>query len=818
MKNDRPAPNSLHLTRSPGAFLVLAGLLFGCGGGGGGSSTTGGGVNEGSYSVDDFHHVNVHPAGYHPLGRDGIQALSRDELFLALPAANGVGRTYELHEGPDRGHEEVQTARGLFGSDELVHGAASGQLDDDAESELVVATIENAGQRLSLTLVNREPNGTYRREPVWTTGAIGWAFAAARVTLGDVDGDRRDEVIVAARSRGLGEPATNGQVWVIDDPEDGGAILMTFRRDAGHVDLAGLPIDTDGDGRDEVVVGLSGDTTAGGRYAIRLFALEERAATMREVHGWQYLILDTNRRDSRAVVGDFDGDGREDLGVVSYRLSSTTEMRVELFSRAANDTWLSYASTSVIDVGPAPAFLPENWAACAFQPAVGRTDIALAYPEGTTYDLARLHYLPNENRFDHRGGTIDRFASGQGIALAAADVDADGTQELQVGLLRYTAASGALDLGTIADDGTLAWQDRRTLPGGTSGRPRVPLLAPGDFDADGFALQSTGRRSTRLSDPFPIALLSAPPTVAGISQNIDDTESAYSTGVTQGTSIGVTSATTMTYTASVGFDLFAGLGAQGRASIAHEMETTHTESRMETVVRGYRGAADADVIVFQGTLYETYEYLIVGAPDPAAIGTLLTLDVPVDANVYNWTVDYYNANVAPEDRIGADLLTHTPGDAASYPTRTELLGELVGQLHWDLAGVHPVGQGSASDFQSVSFATESATEEQRTVTRGHGGGVSFGLPGFGASLDVDRELAEGSTHGVTYASETTFEASVGHIADPSDYERWRYNWGFSIQTVGRTADANNDPSGYDPNRKNSFQYLRYWVEPTGSGY
>jgi hypothetical protein len=69
----------------------------------------------------------------------------------------------------------------------------------------------------------------------------------------------------------------------------------------------------------------------------------------------------------------------------------------------------------------------------------------------------------------------------------------------------------------------------------------------------------------------------------------------------------------------------------------------------------------------------------------------------------------------------------------------------------------------------------------------------------------------------SYALETTFEASVGDIAEPSDYDEWRYNWGFAVHTVGRLADPSNAPAGYAA-RKHCFQYLRYWAEPTGAGY
>lgn len=813
---ERPGRAHRPVLRAQNALAVaLAGLLGACGGGGGSSSGGGGDLNEGSYSLADFHYVDQRPPGFHPLGGDGFQVLSRDELCASFP--DGTGRQFVLQEGPDQGHAEVPDVVGLFGPDEAVHGLASGQLDEDPESELVVVTIERLDPRLGLYVVDRHPAGNYTRERVATLTTGAWSAVAARVTLGDLDGDFRDELIVTARSAGFGQAASNGGVWVFDDLHDGGSLLLSTERGARHIDLVGLPLDTDGDGRDELVIGLSGDTTDDGRYAVRTYRLEEGAATLRQLHDWAYLYSATGRRDSRAVAGDFDGDGREDLAALRYSRVSNTTIEVWLFS--FDGAWEPYANTQLIDLDPASAFPPESWAATTFRPALRRTDLAVVYPTGGgSHSFTSLHYNVSRSGFDFGGRSIDRYIGGQGLTMAALDVDADGAQEIQLALLRLGSTS-TLDLGTITADRQLLWQPRRSLASTTApARPPQVILAPGDYDADGFALQFTGRRSTRLAEPFPIALLSAPPTRAGITQNYDDTESAYSTGTTSAEGIGVTTAAAVTYSTEVGYRLFDVLEFGGRASLSKALERTRTHTRMETVVQGYRGSFVADVLVFQGTLFETYEYRIIGAPEPDAIGRALTLDIPIDANVYNWTVDYYNARVAPEDRIGPDLLTHTPGDPASYPTRAELATELGGEVHWDLPGVHPIGQGTASDFQSVSFGVENASEEQRTVSIGYGGGGGFGLPFFSARGDIDVEYTDGTTHVVSYASETSFEATLGHIADSADYETWRYNWGFSIHTVGRLSDANNEPSGYDPGRKHSFQYLRFWAEPTGSGY
>lgn len=807
--------------RQPAVRLLLGlalALFPACAGGGGGDGgSTKEDLNEGSYTVGDFGYVDEHPAGFHPLGSDGYQVLSREELFVVYPGYDGQEREFRMQEGPDEAHAEIGTVAALFPDMHAVYAAAGGQLDQDPESELVVVTLENANTEIGLYLVQRNLLGDYVRTPLQTIAAAGFSPVEARVALADLDGDFRDEIIVTARAAGFHEWGLQGRVWVLDDPQDGGAELLSFERNAGHQNLWALPVDADGDGDKELAIGLSGDTTDAGRYAVRLYDLEKGDIFMSQVHGWNYLNSSNDQISSRAVVGDFDSNGREDLAWIGYSRSSSTRMSIKLFELVAGEEWVEYAAWTLLDVSPAAQFEPGHWAATAFQPQIGVTDLAIAYPNGGAYDYSALHYDRDLDQWSFQGETINRYASLQGISLTGSDVDADGQEEVLVALLAYGGVDGTLNLGQITHDAsgaTLNWQDMMTIDGGPVGSSLapVPVLAAADYDVDGFALRHTGMRTPKLGDPIPLVVMSAPPTVDGIVQNYDDTESAYSTGSSQGTSIGVSTYTSTTVAADIGFEIFGLLGAEGRASLETGVERTYESSRQETVVEGYRGAYDADVIVFQGTLYETYEYVIVAAQDPSVIGRYMTLDIPIDANTYKWTVDYYNDQVAADDRIGSDLLTHSPGDIQSYPTRAELNDMMGGELHWDLDASRPVGQGNASDFQSVSFETESATSEQRTVSKSYGGGGTFGV-----TVDVDFGSTEGSSHSVLYGSETSFEATVGDISSPEDYEAWRYNWGFSIHFTGRTADAENQPMGYS-SRKHNFQYLRYWAQPTGTGY
>lgn len=818
--NNTPNPPSQRTLRtlvSATGAAILALIPAACGGGGGsaGAGPTPKPKNQGSYTIDEFQKPPAREPGFQPLGTEGFQALSRDELFVITPTANAEGRLARLQDDPAAGGDLQDELVPLFAGQGEIHAAAFGQLDKDADDELLVATVDNSETRIDLHLVERSAGGgPLQRRWIRSIPAKPYNFEDLRLRLADLDGDFVDEILLCARSANWGNPASAGTAWVLDDPASGAGALLTVDRSARHIGMELLAADVDGDGELEVVLGLAGDTTDDGRYAISLYERHAETGELDRVHGWIYLWSSSANDSGRIVVGDFDDDGDTDIAQLGTRRSGSqriVDLRLHEFQNAGGTPgWSEYARRSFIDVSGPAGFGYGSYDLAPLERALGGHDLAVVSDGGSSHLCYRLRYDRGSNQWSNRYVSIRRSLANQTVSVCGADVDADGEEEIYIALLSYPGSGARLDLGVIDGDASLevSWQPQLSIgQGGAHSRFRLPLLSAGDFDADGLAVQFTGNTELKLGDPIPLVVLAAAPTQAGISQNYNNTESAYSTGSTQGESIGVSNYTSITTSVSTGATLFGVLGVEGRAAFERGVTRTSTSTQQQTVVRGYRGAYDDDVIVFQGTLYETYEYRIVGAPDPGLVGTLISLDLPVGTNTYKWTVDYYNQQVALEDQIGKDLLTHNPGDAASYPNRGELDALIGSDQHWDMSGSRPVGQGNASDFESVSFETVQATEEERSISRSYGGGASFGV-----SVSVDKATAEGSTHGVFYGSQTSFEASVGDIADPDDYSSWNYNWGFAIHTVGR------DSSGSYGPRKHSFQYLRFWVDPKGSGY
>jgi hypothetical protein len=348
-------------------------------------------------------------------------------------------------------------------------------------------------------------------------------------------------------------------------------------------------------------------------------------------------------------------------------------------------------------------------------------------------------------------------------------------------------------------------QDVRSCASGTLST----LVAAGDFDRENLVLRSTGRKWLDLPDPMPVVVMAAPPTKSGIGQNLGASSTSYGTEQsiehTHGVTTGWTASFSVGFEASAVFDLFS---ASVRQTLSTQMEQTLRNSKKITWTKTYTGSHSEDVIVFQGTLYQIYEYEVVSAADQDLVGSMVTLNDPVATKTYKWTLDLYNQVVAERARIGPDVVTHAVGDPSTYRRRDAAEALLQQRYGWmDDAGLE-VGQGGGSNATSVTITTANSTEESRRFGIDWEAEVRIGGPTIGGSFG----LTAAEIYGVTVETGTTYRGEVGDIAGSGDWGDWFYSFGLLVYRHG--ADATGRPErGQRP-----FHVVSYWVEPRGSAY
>lgn len=190
---------------------------------------------------------------------------------------------------------------------------AAGDLDGDGRAELVVglgSVPEGYGGWLWIAddMVDDCRSLGWKRLP-WS--AYNQTGGFTRPACADVDGDGRAEVIV-----GLQAPKARGWLWLADDSQNSFAGLgwtripwSAYNASSGQGRPAGA--DVDGDGREEIVVGLDGATIAGGWF----WVCEDFQASFAH-RAWARIpwsAYNQNVGESRPCGAELDGDGRDEI-------------------------------------------------------------------------------------------------------------------------------------------------------------------------------------------------------------------------------------------------------------------------------------------------------------------------------------------------------------------------------------------------------------------------------------------------------------------------------------------------------------------------
>lgn len=767
--------------------------LASCGGGGGGGGTSNNrsdkGLNQGSYDKDAFDYEDPYPAEFHPLQSKSFRAARREEIVVLGASRNATDYAVAFDDA-----DEKSRPIGLFGPALFDQGfsprvSAAGSLNPERGDDLAVLGV--AGNDLEIVVLTAAADGQWSRLGKLRIPGPSLGFRDLTLELADLDGDDLDEFLVTATYA----KAAGGWLRVYDDPSHLFRLLHNLDI-AGSRRLEAKPFDADGDGAPEILV-LSRESAravvavvdgAGNDYALR--------------RGWTPI----DRYAEQLVVGNFDADGDLEFGAVTIQYVAG---RWHAYART-----YEWTDTGVESIETAQLLLDARYVfdAVAVDSNGDRIDEIAA---------SIRHYLGRyDGRLVHWSTKLDRGPRARRLTvhglplntnnsqLRAHDANADGREDIALVARLSSRIFAQLWSPVVSSKGEFYLRGT-TLAYASPPGLVVAVVATGDFDRENLVLRSTGRKWTDLPDPMPIVVMAAPPTKSGIDQNYDASATSYGTQQSTERSHGVSTGWTASF--STGFeasDIFDAFGVSVKQTLSWEMQRTLTNSRKITWTKTFAGSYDKDVIIFQGTLYQVYEYEIVSAENEELVGSKITLNDPVATKTYKWTVDFYNANVSEKARIGKDVITHEVGTPASYRRKADAMGLLRGRYGWMDSGLEVGAVRGGSNSTSVTITDSNSTETSRSFGIDWEAEVKIGGATIGGSFGLTRD----EVYGVTVETGTTYAGEVGDIENTDQWSDWRYGFGLLVYRHG--ADAEGEPErGARP-----YHVITYWVDDLGPAH
>jgi hypothetical protein len=345
--------------------------------------------------------------------KSGIESLDSNEVFFdAERFAQGL----------------VDLVNGETGESGIISGAVSG-LSESLSKITETSTRENMDLYPAVEIFNNEYEHKEWLQIMWSEYML--VSGEARVAMGDIDGDNKDEIII-----GLGpdhDPAIPGGLFqVLDDEFSHLAWGQIKWGDYNTVNGEAYPAcgDIDGDGNDEIFIGL-GD---GGQGNVEVFDYQaERLSHKDWVQvDWpeynQYLGI------TRPTCGDIDLDGKDEVIIGLGSDQSDPEMPAGLFQILDDD--FSNLAWGEVDWPYYNSFNGETYPSCANLNGEGDNMIVVGLGAGGEGRMEIFQY--HDGIASHKDWvTVDWEAYNQTVGSTrpvCGDIDGDGKDEIIIGL------------------------------------------------------------------------------------------------------------------------------------------------------------------------------------------------------------------------------------------------------------------------------------------------------------------------------------------------------------------------------------------------
>ncbi len=279
-------------------------------------------------------------------------------------------------------HENYATMIGEPGKSDFFGAAlTAGDFNGDGRDDLAigipgqsVAGSSDAGQVSVLYGKFGGLNASFNE--VWNLGSAGMVGApdvgdefGAALSSGDVDGDGFDDLLIGAPGKDVGAQEQAGQVFAIHGSAAGLTTVgsQQWHQDAGLEDAAeaydrfgsALAVgDVDGDGFDDLIVGIPNEWSGGSGQEGAIHVLLGTAGGLGTAGDefWQadaigFAAPSGARLGAVLATGDFDGDGRVDVaaGAPSSRVGGETAAGAVYVFDGSSSSGLSSSGQQYID-------------------------------------------------------------------------------------------------------------------------------------------------------------------------------------------------------------------------------------------------------------------------------------------------------------------------------------------------------------------------------------------------------------------------------------------------------------------------------------
>ncbi len=637
------------------------------------------------------------------------------------------------------------------------------------------------------------------------------------LAIANIDNDLSPEILISASYGTINPNtgaamADSSLIWVFDDLNHSLEIVHTETTTGQNLKSMRIAAgDLDGDDRDEIVVAGVQDGWS------RAWALDDQEGSFAQTHYWNDLdnyVFDHYIYNPAVAIDDFDADGVDEVAFAAVQ-NGACRLQVQVYDDANND-FAFYEDKKFNDCGNIQlnTWVPPLLMTGDID-ANGSADLIIAAHDnyggqdrGWNIHWFRPDVDDSGYLADHVGGNENYSSSSSGMNqalfafhMAVGDYDRDrkadviavfieDTNENPFGdpIYKYVAKRWERENVDFSEQENWSWNQEVNTQ---------PLIALGDYDGDSITVQYTGRQWVAMSEPrIIIAMAMAPCWGSNVDQAHGSCWVAFgqtsSSSTTEGNSISISAGITLSMEAKDPLGFFS-----AKASLAMKEEFSKTETNTESISTSIRrlGNFDPDepddLVIFAATEYRRFEYEIIGHEDPEKIGEKVTINVPLSTNTFKKTVTAFNAQNGDYPDIGPETFTHTAGDPSTYPSiedRNTMFSDpdFVGWMcpiasePLEAIGESPVGRNDII----LSLSNQSSVTEAVSVSVSLSAAFSAGGTGQERSVGV----GSGSTYTITAGQATDYSGGAGDI-NSTDYAQYHYAFGMFVYNFEREDGA-----------------------------